>query len=402
MAEQQQHHQTVGGQTENQAGSILETIDRRMCDLEKQLARVLATTNGACMSDAATAIESAVRRAQTKAKMFGDRIVCVPELVLAALDEIEAELVSLPKVTEVNASIMRGVQHSEETGESESTQTARGTTASGYNESEKKSSQQMGSIEGGYTSDRGLSPKVQSVTKSDSDNGTNSNSGTGNNNSSSVTYYAAKLIQPLRRLVDEAKHSLKMPKVLDARKAVHLSKADSRELRIAQDVDFDVCESPKVNLSTSISHKRGNGSPTSSATSSPRVFGHCIAYGIDAAGNPVRVEPLAAHVDQYKPMLSPQESPSIGKFNQLQISPHTCLGVCENAIPPGLYTGALVSGKERETAETSARCSGLETFDNSYGAGAVDDDLRVAERRVPQEVLGPRENHNAILVDRGF
>jgi hypothetical protein len=383
------------------AGSVLETIDRRMCDLEKQLARILATTNGVCMSDAATAIESAVRRAQTKAKMFGDRIVCVPELVLAALDEIEAEIVSLPQVTEVNASIMRGVQHSEKTGGSESTQTARGTTASGYNESEKKSSQQKGSTECGYTSDPGLSPKFQTVSKSDTENGANSSSGTGSNSSSSATSYAGKLMQPLRRLVDEAKHSLKMPKVLDARKAVHLSKADSRELRIAQDVDFDVCESPKVNLSTPIRHKRGNGSPTSSA-SSPRVFGHCIAYGIDAAGNPVRVEPLAAHVDQYKPMLSPLESPSIGKsLNQLHIIPHTS-GLCESAIPPGLYTGAVVSGKERETAEASARCSGLESFDNSYDAGAGDDDLRAAERRVPQEVLGPRENHNAILVERGF
>jgi hypothetical protein len=397
MSEQQQL-QTMEGQAEG-AGSILETIDRRMCDLEKQLARILATTSGVCMSDTATAIESAVRRAQTKAKMFGDRIVCVPELVLAALDEIEAEIVSLPKVTEVNASIMRGVQHSEEAGGSESTQTARGTTASGYNESEKKVSQQKGSTEGGYTSDPGLSPKFQTGSRSDTENGTSSSSGTGNNNSSSVAYSAATLMKPLRRLVDEAKHSLKVPKVLDARKTVHLSKADSRELRIAQDVDFDVCESPKVNLNTSSRHKRGNGSPTSSA-SSPRIFGHCIAYGIDAAGNPVRVEPLAAHVDQYKPMLSPLESPSIGKLNQLHISPHTS-GHCESAVPPGLYTGALVSGKEGETAEDSARCSGRETFETSYGAGADDDDWQTAERRVPQEVLGPRENHNAILVERG-
>lgn len=407
LEKSQQH--TVEGQAYG-AETILETIDRRMCDLEKQLTKALASTNGACMSDAATAIDSAVRRAQTKGKMFGDRIICVPELVMAALDEIDADIANLPKVTEMNASIMQGVQQAEGSGGgSESMKTARGSrTASGYNEGEKKargSNLQKGSTEGEHNSeDAGLTPRFQSMSvvsqsEGEADNGTNSNSGAGSTTScdpAAVAASASKLMEPLWSLVEEAKQSLKVPKVVDARKAIPLRKADSRELRIAQSVDFDRCESPQNDLSIINKPKRGNGSPTSS-TSSPRVFGHCIAYGIDAAGNPVRVEPRAAHVDQYKPMLSPREPPSNNRLSKS--------GLCESAVPPGLYTGAFVSGKEDEDIEDSTRPSGFEFLHNSCASGVeggVYNGMQNADVRVPQEMLGPGSNHNAILVEKGL
>jgi hypothetical protein len=79
-----------------------------------------------------------------------------------------------------------------------------------------------------------------------------------------------------------------------------LKKPKSGDLRIAKEVDFDRCASPRPHTPSS--------SPSSSPHKSgklgtPRVRGACLEFGLDATGStPLKVEPMHRNVDQYSPM----------------------------------------------------------------------------------------------------
>jgi hypothetical protein len=140
------------------------------------------------------------------------------------------------------------------------------------------------------------------ATSSAMDEELESTAGTSADQIATATASAHRIMEPVRQLIAETCSPEQHDPECDViRRNLRLKKPKSGDMRIAREVDFDRCVSPRPQ--TPSSSPSSPSSPRVGKLGTPRVRGACLEFGLDATGRkPIKVEPMYQHMDQYSPM----------------------------------------------------------------------------------------------------
>ena len=128
---------------------------------------------------------------------------------------------------------------------------------------------------------------------------------------------AHRLMDPLRQLNAEiysaGHHDAEFSVI---RRDLRLRKPKSGDLKMAREIDFNTCSSPRPSSSP---QRSSSSSPRVGKLGTPRFRGACLEFGLDARGEkPLRVEPLYREIDQYSPMGGGTERGGTGQILTLK------------------------------------------------------------------------------------